>query len=174
MLKILIERMIHIEIKTVATSVQNLRADFSIIYCIWTLEGTDKRNAYRTFFLGSPMHSDGNSIGTSTGKQILSTIGLILVSIWQFHWKCCIEDMKWISDACVWAIRRNRWRWSMQLHFEEVPVGEQNELIAIVTSWIPKLEELRITAYARKDDLADSKRYGTTLPRLYVFYTQCK
>ncbi|KAG2179737.1 hypothetical protein INT44_006585 [Umbelopsis vinacea] len=78
--------------------------------------------------------TDSKSICKSSGKLTLSTIGLIMVSIWQFHWKCCIEDKKWIPDACLWAIRRNRWRWSMQLNLDEDPKEERDELVAITTS----------------------------------------
>ncbi|KAG2178489.1 hypothetical protein INT44_001641 [Umbelopsis vinacea] len=80
--------------------------------------------------------TDSKSICKSSGKLTLSAIGLIMVLIWQFHWKYCIEDKKWIPDAYLWAIRRNRWRWSIQLNLDEDPKEERDELVAITTSWL--------------------------------------
>jgi len=110
-------------------------------------------------------------IRKTSGTSILSSFGLILVSIWQFHWKCSIEQKRWVPEACLWAIRRNRWRWSMQLPLVEEPEVEGNALVAIKTSWCEEVEELRVTAYARSDDIGDFRKYGVYLDRFYIPHT---
>jgi hypothetical protein len=48
----------------------------------------------------------------------------------------------------------------MQLPIVEEPEVETNALIALTTSWCEKAEELRVTSYARSDDIKVFRKYG--------------
>jgi hypothetical protein len=40
-------------------------------------------------------------IRAAADASTLSSLGLILVSIWQLHWKCSIEQKRWVPEACL-------------------------------------------------------------------------
>jgi hypothetical protein len=52
--------------------------------------------------------TDYRRIRRDSGVSILSVIGLILVYIWQLHWRCKIDKMIWSPEACLWPARKNR------------------------------------------------------------------
>jgi hypothetical protein len=55
----------------------------------------------------------------------------------------------------------------MQLPIVEEPEVETNALIALTTSWCEEAEELRVTSYARSDDIKVFRKYGVYLDRFY-------
>jgi hypothetical protein len=80
---------------------------------------------WRTLLLTDHRHMRATSRG-----RILSVFGLILASIWQLHWRCSIDKKAWSPEACLWCIRRNRWKWSMHLDLSTEEEENPHVLVA--------------------------------------------
>jgi hypothetical protein len=59
----------------------------------------------------------------------------------------------------------------MQLPLAEEPGVKGNARVAITTSWCKELEVLRITSYARRDDIGDFRKNGVCLDKFYIPHT---
>lgn len=59
----------------------------------------------------------------------------------------------------------------MQLPLFAEPEVEGNALITIKITWCKEVEEFRVTAYARSDDIGGFRKYGAYLDRFYIPHT---
>ena len=56
----------------------------------------------------------------------------------------------------------------MQLPLDEEPEVEEDALVALTTSWCEDIEEFRITAYVRSDDIDAFRKYGVYVDKYYI------
>jgi hypothetical protein len=49
-----------------------------------------------------------------------------------------------VPEACLWTIRRNRWRWSIQLHMEDEVEEDLYTVVSHEIVWFSEIEEFRI------------------------------
>ncbi|KAG2174745.1 hypothetical protein INT43_005803 [Umbelopsis isabellina] len=82
----------------------------------------------------------------ATGGPLLSVIGLILVSIWQYYWRCEIEGVPWSSAACLGSIRLNRWKWMVLQKPDSLGQRNTRFLVPGTTVYDEESREDRITS----------------------------